>query len=159
MKIFMTFNPHIENLSMTRLLNDFRFALQNYYRDKLGRRYFKHPENQHDIGIFEEIGKKFFEKLDEKTGLIQYIEKDSINKKEPHLHIIADVPTDEAKTFFKALENLMKSIYSSLTTDYQVIESKKDEVNTFNYCSKEGGNIITKKDLCEMKNINLVSIH
>lgn len=39
MKLFMTFNPHIENYSMKKLLNDFRYALQKYYRKELGRRY------------------------------------------------------------------------------------------------------------------------
>ena len=39
MKLFMTFNPHIENYSMKKLLNDFRYALQKYYQKELGRKY------------------------------------------------------------------------------------------------------------------------
>lgn len=151
MKLFITFNPHIENLSQKRLLNDFRYALQKYYRKELGRRYFKYIDNQYDIAIFEEIGKKFFEKLDSATHLIQYIEKDVEFKKEPHLHIIADVPQNKATDFFNTLKDTLKSIYSSLTSDYQLIGNDTDERNTWNYCSKEGGKIFSKSDLCEKK--------
>ena len=151
MKIFITFNPHIENLSQKRLLNDFRYALQKYYRKELGRRYFKHIDNQYDIAIFEENGKKFYEKMDKATHLIKYIEKDIEHKKEPHLHIIADVPLYKAIDFFNSLKDTMKSIYSSLTTDYQLIANEVDERNAWNYCKKENGNIITKIDLCQKK--------
>lgn len=152
MKLFMTYNPHIKNISQKRLRNDFRYALQRYYRKELGRRYYKHIDNQYTIAIFEEIGKKFFEKLDSATHLIQYIEKDIEFKKEPHLHIIADVPTHTEKDFFNSLKDTMESIYSSLTSDYQLIGNDVDERNTWNYCNKENGNIFTKKDLCEKKN-------
>ena len=35
MKIFMTFNPHIENLSQRNLMINFRKSLQKYYRKTL----------------------------------------------------------------------------------------------------------------------------
>ena len=44
MKIFMTFNPHIENLSQRNLMINFRKSLQKYYRKTLGSRYFKHKD-------------------------------------------------------------------------------------------------------------------
>lgn len=151
MKIFITFNPHLENYSKSKLLENFKYALQKYYRKELGRRYYKHIDNQYTIAIFEEIGKKFFEKLDSSTHLIQYIEKDIEFKKEPHLHIIADVPTHTEKDFFNSLKDTMESIYPSLSSDFQLIGNEVDERNTWNYCSKENGNIFTKKDLCEKK--------
>lgn len=153
----MTFNPHIENYSMNKLLNDFRYALQKYYRKELGRRYFKYVDNQYDIAIFEEIGKKFFEKLGEATHLMKYIEKDAEYKKEPHLHIIADVPLNKATEFFNTLKNTLESMYLSLTTDFNLIATKVDEQNVWNYCNKEGGNISTKKDLCEKSATNITA--
>ena len=72
MKLFMTFNPHIENLSQSTLLNNFKMILKKYYRKELGSRYYKHKDKQYQIGIFQEIGSKNF--------------------KQPHLHIIVDVP-------------------------------------------------------------------
>ena len=151
MKIFMTFNPHLENYSKSKLLENFKYALQKYYRKKLGRRYYKHINNQYDIAVFEENGKKFFEKLDSATHLIQYIEKDIEYKREPHLHIIADVPTHTEKDFFNSLKDTLGSIYSSLTTDFQLIGNDTDEKNTWNYCSKEGGNIFSKSDFVKKK--------
>lgn len=151
----MTFNPHIENYSMKKLLNDFRYALQKYYRKELGRRYYKHINNQYTIAIFEENGKKFFEKMDEATHLIKYIEKDIEYKREPHLHIIADIPTHTEKDFFNSLKDTLKIIYPSLTTDYQLIGNDVDEKNVWNYCSKEDGKILSKNDLCEKSAINI----
>ena len=151
MKLFMTFNPHIENYSTKKLLNDFRYALQKYYRKELGRRYFKYVDNQYDVAIFEETGKKFFEKLDEATLLKEYLEMNIDFKKEPHLHIIADVPTDVGTNFFNSLKNTLESMYPSLTTDFDLIATQVDEKNVWNYCLKEGGKITTKNDLCERK--------
>ena len=154
MKIFMTFNPHLENHSQRKLLENFRYALQKYYRKELGRRYYKHIDNQYDIAIFEEIGKKFFEKLDSATHLIQYIEKNIEYKREPHLHIIADVPIHTEKNFFNSLKDSMESIYSSLTSDFQLIGSDTDKRNTWNYCVKEGGKIFCKSLQHQQQAIN-----
>ena len=151
MKIFMTFNPHLENYSQKKLLKNFEDALKIYYRKELGRRYFKHMDNQYDIAIFEENGKKFYEKMDKATHLIKYIERDVEYKREPHLHIIANVPLNKATEFFNTLKDTLKSKYPSLTSDYQLIGNDVDEQNVWNYCSKENREIITKKDLCEKK--------
>lgn len=56
MNVFITLNPHIENLSRNKLIKDFRFILQKYYRKVLGPRYYKHKDKQYKIGIFQEDG-------------------------------------------------------------------------------------------------------
>lgn len=147
MKIFLTFNPHLKNYSKIKLLENFKYALKKYYRKELGRRYYKHIDNQYTIAIFTEISKKFFERFNFITHLIEYFEKEIEFKREPHLHIIADVPIHTEKDFFSSLKTSMKSIYPSLTSDFQLIENDADEINVWNYCSKEGGTIITKSDL------------
>lgn len=84
MKIFMTFNPHIENLSQRNLMINFRKSLQKYYRKTLGSRYYKHKDKQYQIGVFQEVGSRDF--------------------KQPHLHIIIDLPLNKVKElhhFFK----------------------------------------------------------
>ena len=130
MKIFLTFNPHIENLSQNNLLNNFTTILKKYYRKTLGSRYYKHKDKQYQIGIFQEIG--------------------STDYKQPHLHIIVDVPTSMMMKFYNFLKNSLTSIYPHLTSDFQLIGSRKyDEVNVYNYCLKEGGSIITNNDLYE----------
>ena len=136
MKIFLTYNPHIENLSQTTLLNHFKEILKKYYRKYLGSRYYKHKDKQYLIGIFQEIG--------------------STDYKQPHLHIIVDVPTDKMMKFYLFLKNGLTSIYPHLTSNFQMIGSRKyDEVNVYNYCLKEGGQIITNTDLYQkITNIN-----
>jgi len=136
MKIFLTYNPHIENLSQTTLLNHFKEILKKYYRKYLGARYYKHKDKQYLIGIFQEIG--------------------STDYKQPHLHIIVDVPTDKMMKFYLFLKNGLTSIYPHLTSNFQMIGSRKyDEVNVYNYCLKEGGQIITNTDLYQkITNIN-----
>ena len=130
MKIFLTFNPHIENLSQNNLLNNFITIVKKYYRKQLGSRYYKHKDKQYQIGIFQEIG--------------------SSDYKQPHLHIIVDVPTSMMMKFYNFLKNSLTSIYPHLTSDFQLIGSRKyDEVNVYNYCLKEGGSIITNNDLYE----------
>lgn len=145
----MTFNPHLENYSKSKLLENFKYAIQKYYRKELGRRYYKHINNQYDVAIFEENGKKFYERMNEATHLKEYIEMNVDFKKEPHLHIIADVPLNKATEFFNTLKNTLESMYLSLTTDFDLIATKVDERNVWNYCTKEGENIFDKKDLCE----------
>ena len=130
MKIFLTFNPHIENLSQNNLLNNFITIVKKYYRKQLGSRYYKHKDKQYQIGIFQEIG--------------------SSDYKQPHLHIIVDVPTSMMMKFYNFLKNSLTSIYPHLTSDFQLIGSRKcDEVNVYNYCLKEGSSIITNNDLYE----------
>lgn len=149
MKLFITFNPHIENLSQKRLLDDFKFTLKKYYREEIGRRYFKHIDNQYDIAIFEEIGKKFYEVYDSETHLIKYIEKNESFKKEPHLHIITEVPANNVEHYCEVLRTNLESTYPSLSFKVELILTEKDEINTYNYCSKEGGKIYSKSDLIE----------
>ena len=128
MKIFLTFNPHIENLSQNNLLNNFTTILKKYYRKTLGSRYYKHKDKQYRIGIFQEIG--------------------STDYKQPHLHIIVDVPTNMMMKFYNFLKNSLTTIYPHLTSDFQLIGSRKnDEVNVYAYCLKEGSSIITNNDL------------
>ena len=130
MKLFMTFNPHIENLSQNNLLNNFKMILKKYYRKEFGSRYYKHKDKQYQIGIFQEIGSKNF--------------------KQPHLHIIVDVPITVMKIFYNFLKSNLTNIYPHLTADLQFIRSGKyDEQNVYNYCLKEGGSIITNNDLYE----------
>ena len=130
MKLFMTFNPHIENLSQNNLLNNFKTILKKYYRKELGSRYYKHKDKQYQIGIFQEIGSKNF--------------------KQPHLHIIVDVPLTAMKKFYNFLKTYLTAIYPHLTSDLQFIRSGKyDEQNVYNYCLKEGSSIITNNDLYE----------
>lgn len=136
MKIFLTYNPHIENLSQTTLLNNFTVILKKFYRKTLGSRYYRHKDKQYPIGIFPEIG--------------------STDYKQPHLHIIADVPINVMMRFYLFLKTGLTSIYPHLTSDFQVIGSSKyDEANVYNYCLKEGGQIITNNDLYQkITNIN-----
>ena len=154
MNTFLTLNPHIVNLSKTRLRNDFKFYLQKYYRSELGQRYDKHKDKQYPIAIFEETGKQFFSYID-KHHITQYITVPDIDKNEPHLHIIADVPVSKMKKFVRFIRQIMRKTYSSLTSDFQIIRSKQDEANVYTYCLKEGGEIITNSDLYErITNIN-----
>ena len=128
MKIFMTFKPHIENLSQRNLMINFRKSLQKYYRKTLGSRYYKHKDKQYQIGVFQEVGSRDF--------------------KQPHLHIIIDLPLNKVKELHHFLSNELKNIYSSLTTDCQIIKSGKyDEQNVYFYCLKEGQSITTNSDL------------
>lgn len=130
MKIFLTYNPHIENLSQTTLLNNFKDILKKYYRKYLGSRYYKHKDKQYQIGIFQEIGSEDF--------------------KQPHLHIIVDVPTNMMMKFYNFLKDSLVNIYPHLTANFQMIGSRKyDETNVYNYCLKEGGSIVTNSDLYE----------
>ena len=136
MKIFLTYNPHIENLSQTTLLNNFTMILKKYYRKYLGSRYYKHKDKQYQIGIFQEIG--------------------STDYKQPHLHIIADVPINVMMRFYNFLKDGLTSIYPHLSSNFQMIGSRKyDEANVYEYCLKEGGAIITNSDLYEkITNLN-----
>ena len=128
MKIFMTFNPHIENLSQNYLLNRFITTLKKYYRKQLGPRYYKHKNEQYNIGIFQEIG--------------------STDYKQPHLHIIVDVPVAYIQRFYNFMKDGLTTIFPHLTSDCQMIKSGKyDEANVYRYCSKEGGTIIANSDL------------
>lgn len=130
MKIFLTFNPHIENLSQENLLNNFKTILKKYYRKELGSRYYKHKEKQYPIGIFQEIGSKDF--------------------KQSHLHIIVDIPVTFIQKFHNFLKNNLTNIYPHLTSDLQIIRNGKyDEQNVYRYCLKESGEIITNSDLYE----------
>ncbi len=130
MKTFMTFNPHIENLSQTTLLHNFSTIIKKFYRQTLGPRYYKHKNQQFPIGIFQEIGSKDF--------------------KQPHLHIILDIPLVRMKEFYNFLRDNLKAIYPSLTSDCQIIGDRKHDLqNVFSYCLKEGGAIVTNSDLCQ----------
>lgn len=126
----MTFNPHIENLSQNNLLNNFSTLLKKYYRKQLGARYYKHKDQQYRIGIFQEIG--------------------STDYKQPHLHIIVDVPVAYIQRFYNFMKDGLTAIFPHLTSDCQLIKSGKyDEANVYRYCSKEAGAIITNSDLYE----------
>lgn len=80
MNVFITLNPHIENLSRKKLIKDFRFILQKYYRKILGPRYYKHKDKQYKIGIFQE------------DGFSEFIQ--------PHLHIIIDISSKYINSFY-----------------------------------------------------------
>lgn len=130
MNVFITLNPHIENLSRNKLIKDFRFILLKYYRKTLGPRYYKHKDEQYKIGIFQEEGFRDF---------IQ-----------PHLHIIIDISLKYINEFYVFIKENLSRLYPSLTTDLQVIKNtQKDLEKVYSYCLKEDNPIITKNDLYE----------
>lgn len=108
MKLFMTFNPHIENLSQNNLLNNFKVILKKYYRKKLGSRYYKHKDKQYQIGIFQEVGSKDF--------------------KQPYLHIIVDVPLTAMQKFY----NFLKTYHQLMTYNKKYTCIMKDGQIVFN---------------------------
>lgn len=126
-QIYYTLNPHINNLSMNKLKSDFRYCLQKYYRKFLGQRYYKHKDKQYKIAIFPEVGKREI--------------------KEPHLHMLVELPLNEMKGFHKFITENMKKIYTSLTDNLQV--EYGTPVKLWEYNLKEDFEIITKTDLFE----------
>ena len=130
MNVFITLNPHIENLSRKKLIKDFRFILQKYYRKILGPRYYKHKDKQYKIGIFQE------------DGFSEFIQ--------PHLHIIIDISSKYINSFYVFIKESLSRLYPSLTSDLQVIKNtKKDLEKVYSYCLKEGKPILTQNDLYE----------
>ncbi len=132
-RVYYTLNPHINNLSMNRLKNDFRYCLQKYYKKTLGRRYYKHKDKQYSIGIFPEIGEREI--------------------KEPHLHLVIDLPLEEMKGFHQFIIDNMKKIYPSLTDNVQIEYGSSDKL--WRYCLKEDFGILTKTDLFERHNFQM----
>lgn len=130
MKAFITLNPHIENLSKKNLIKTFRYILQKYYRGKLGARYSKHKDKQYQICVFPESGSTDF--------------------KQPHLHIIVQIPCNELEEFYFFVASNMNGYYPSLTTNCQVINNtEKDFANVLGYCLKEEGEFLVNDDLFE----------
>ncbi len=130
MNVFITLNPHIENLSRKRLIKDFRFILQKYYRKTLGPRYYKHKDKQFNIGVFQEDGCRDF---------IQ-----------PHLHIIIDGPLKYVNLFYAFIKENLSRLYPSLSSKLQIINNtKNDLINVYSYCLKEDNPIITNEVLYE----------
>ncbi len=130
MNVFITLNPHIENLSRKKLIKDFRFILQKYYRKTLGSRYYKHKDKQYKIGIFQE------------DGFSDFIQ--------PHLHIIIDISSKYINSFYVFIRENLSRLYPSFTSDLQVIKNtKKDLEKVYSYCLKEGKPILTQNDLYE----------
>lgn len=125
MKIFYTINPHINNLSMNRLLSDFRYTLQKYYRKQLGQRYYKKKSRQFKIGIFPEVGNR--------------------EMKQPHLHMLIDIPMNAVNYFRYFVSTNLKATYPSLTDNLQEVKDKP--VQLWSYCLKEDSNILTNEDL------------
>lgn len=124
MQIFYTINPHINNLSMQRLTDDFFYILKKYYRKTLGQRYYKHTNKQFLIGIFQEVGQREI--------------------KEPHLHMIIEIPMKSVNSFRHFLLNNLKQIYPYLTDKLIAVEGNPTKL--WNYCLKENLEIITNKD-------------
>lgn len=131
MQIFYTINPHINNLSMNRLQNDFRYILQKYYRKTLGPRYYKKKEQQFKIAIFPEVGDR--------------------EVKEPHLHMIIEMPMKAVNQFRNFIREGVKKIYPSLTDKLEDVNGEAIEL--WKYCLKEDLGILTKGDLFEKKTI------
>lgn len=130
MNVFITLNPHIENLSRNKLIKDFRFILLKYYRKVLGPRYYKHKDKQYKIGIFQE------------DGFSEFIQ--------PHLHIIIDISSKYINSFYGFIKESLSRLYPSLTSDLQVIKNTKNDLEkVYSYCLKEDKPILTQNDLYE----------
>jgi hypothetical protein len=128
---FYTINPHIKNLSQKRLYNDFRYCLQKYYRQSLGRRYYKdsNKDKQYQMAIFPEQN------------------KNSLDETEPHLHIIIVLPKTDIEAFFTKITQMMLYKYPSLSVDIQPADNS---TALWQYCTKEEDQAIyTKTDLFE----------
>ena len=146
MNAFLTLNPHIINLSKETLRDDFNFYLKTFYGKELGPRYYKHKDKQYPMGFTIETGKKFITQIGE-NHITNYIPISDIDNKEPHLHIIMDIPFNKAKNFVRHVSSKMRKKYPSLTTCFKFIKTKQDESNIYNYCLKEGDKFYTNKDL------------
>ncbi len=126
--MFYTINPHYKDYYMEKLLDKFQFTLQKYYRKTLGPRYNLKKSEQFQLYIFPE----------ETTNII----------KEPHLHIVIDIPKDKRAFFFAFMNKNLKETYRSLTYNIQQPKNTKTDYNKLiSYCSKEDKVILGKEDL------------
>ena len=70
-----------------------------------------------------ELIKKFITQIGE-NHITNYIPISDIDNKEPHLHIIMDIPFNKAKNFVRHISSKMRKKYPSLTTCFKFIKTK-----------------------------------
>lgn len=127
--VLYTLNPHENNTSETRLIDTFNYTIKEFYRNKLGPRFHKHPEKQYKIAIF--------------------IQDSCRAMKEPHLHVILSMPEEDISDFYWFVSGKMKQYYPSITHDIRVIKDTDiDRQRVFRYCLREDKPIYINSDLC-----------
>ena len=129
--LLLTLNPHYKNYSFKTLIDDFNYCLKQYYRNKIGRKYYNHKDKQFLLALVPEDTKNVYP--------------------EPHLHImIRDVPDCEINSFPEFIYKAMQRKYFQITYDCKVIPHlKNDEVHAWQYILKEDKGLFTSQDLCD----------
>ena len=88
----ITFQPNKYNASDRELILNFKKGLMRYYRKLLNARYNKHKDRQYKMDI------------DISHGNSKY------TSTHPHLHIIADIPTNEIKFFMSFMTSYFLAV-------------------------------------------------
>ena len=124
----ITFQPNKYNASDRELILNFKKGLMRYYRKLLNARYNKHKDRQYKMDI------------DISHGNSEY------TSTHPHLHIIADIPTNEIKFFMSFMTSYLKKTYSKLNSHCSELITELDKLKVGLYHLKQSVKHYTEKD-------------
>lgn len=115
----ITFQPNKYNASDRELILNFKKALMRYYKKLLKARYNKHKDRQYKMDI------------DISHGNSEY------SSTHPHLHIKADIPTNEIQFFMDFIKSYLKTKYPMIPAYKSVmpVHQKKCSCDTLLCCT------------------------
>ena len=125
----ITFQPNKYNASDRELILNFKKALMRYYKKLLKARYNKHKDRQYKMDI------------DISHGNSEY------SSTHPHLHIKADIPTNEIQFFMDFIKSYLKTKYPKLTAHCGGLISDLDNLKAGLYNLNQSVKYYNEQDL------------
>ena len=125
----ITFQPNKYNASDRELILNFKKALMRYYKKLLKARYNKHKDRQYKMDI------------DISHGNSEY------SSTHPHLHIKADIPTNEIQFFMEFIKSYLKTKYPKLTAHYGGLISDLDNLKAGLYNLNQSVKYYNEQDI------------
>ena len=124
----ITIQPNKYNASDRDLILNFKKALMRYYKKLLTARYNKHKDRQYKMEVDLSHGRREY------------------TSTHPHLHIIADIPTNEVQFFIDFLKSYLKITYKHINVHYSELETDLDKLKMKLYIFKQSVRHYTEKD-------------
>ena len=125
----ITFQPNKYNASDRELILNFKKALMRYYKKLLKARYNKHKDRQYKMDI------------DISHGNSEY------SSTHPHLHIKADIPTNEIQFFMEFIKSYLKTKYPKLTAHCGSLISDLDNLKAGLYNLNQSVKYYNEQDI------------
>ena len=133
------YGSYIKSVKINELLTTYKHIVLDWYDIKYNRKPHLHKQDQYR----QLIGSHLYDIHTSKE--LEYLKKNNyqeelLDRYDPHLHILLDIPPKEQLSYFKFVQKKMRIKYPFSSCVFKALPyNEEDQIREIDYCIKEVG--------------------